>query len=270
MNQNSSTPEVIASHQNPKVKNTILLNKSRERKKQQIFLVEGKKEVSRALIAGYAFKRIFICQEIFDTNIREFLSVQATQSEIYYVTPQVYAHMAYRKESEGIIGWAIPHDHSLENVELSDNPIILVVDAIEKPGNLGAILRSADAASIDALIISDTLTDIYNPNVVRSSLGALFSTQIGVGDAEEVIQWLRKNQIRIFCTALTASKPYTEINFKLPSAIVMGTESTGLSQTWLSQSDQNIIIPMKGTVDSINVSVSTGIMLFEALRQRSL
>ena len=268
MNQKSQTPEVIASLQNPKVKNTLLLHKTRGRKKQNLFLVEGKKEVSRAINAGYAFKRIFICQEIFDADTQEFFNIENLPTEVIYVTLQVYAHMAYRKESEGIIGWAIPQSHELEKIKLSENPIILVVDAIEKPGNLGAIIRTADAAGIDALIISDTRTDIYNPNVVRSSLGALFTTQIGVGNAEEVVKWLKKNSVSIFCTALTASRLYTDIDFKQPSAIVMGAEATGLSETWLSQSDQNIIIPMRGVVDSMNVSVSAGIVLFEAVRQR--
>mgnify|MGYP001814214171 FL=1 len=147
--------------------------------------------------------------------------------------------------------------------------MILVVDAVEKPGNLGAILRTADAAGIDALIISDTRTDIYNPNVIRSSLGAVFSTQVGIEDSGTIIEWLKKNKIKIFSTALTASIPYTDINYSGPTAIVMGTEATGLSESWLKESDQNIIIPMKGIVDSMNVSVSAGIVSFEAIRQRN-
>jgi TrmH family RNA methyltransferase len=264
-----SYPEkVITSLQNPKVKNSILLRKARERKKQKLFLVEGRKEVTRAIQAGYHFKRIFICQEIFHGDIRDLPFQPSAMPEVDEVSPGVYAHMTYRGDSEGILGWAVLRKHVLDQVRLSENPLILVVDAVEKPGNLGAILRTADAAGVDALIISDIKTDIYNPNVVRSSLGAVFSTQIGVGTAQEVIGWLEKNKIRIFCTALTASRPYIEINYKDPSAIVMGTETSGLSESWLKRSDQNIIIPMNGIVDSMNVSVSAGIVLFEALRQR--
>ena len=283
--------ETIASTQNQKVKNTILLQKPRERRKQNLFLVEGQKEVSRAIRAGYTFKRLLICKELFSGGIKSSIVEGESESashdpgikfssseldlnqipdncEVDYVSSKVYAHMAYRESTEGIIAWAVPKSHELNEIKLSDNPFILVVDAVEKPGNLGAILRTADAAGIDALIISDTRTDVYNPNVIRSSLGAVFSTQVGVGESEAIIDWLKMNNIKIFCTALTASKPYTEINYTVPSAIVLGTEATGLSERWLEHSDQNIIIPMKGIVDSMNVSVSTGIVLFEALRQR--
>jgi TrmH family RNA methyltransferase len=294
--------ETIASTRNQKVKNTILLQKPRERKKQKLFLVEGRKEVTRAIQAGYTFERIFICRELYEggrqsrtfegdletpnsasrskhQNAARDLKHQGSEPdlkqipdtcEIDYVSPKVYTHMAYRGTTEGIIGWALPKNHDLNEIKLSDNPLILIVDAVEKPGNLGAILRTADAAGIDALIISDTRTDVYNPNVIRSSLGAVFSTQVGVSESESVIDWLKKNKIKIYCTALTVSKQYTDIDYSFPSAIVMGTEATGLSDSWLKQSDQNIIIPMKGIVDSMNVSVSTGIVLFEAVRQRNI
>jgi TrmH family RNA methyltransferase len=267
------TEEVITSLQNPKVKNTLLLQKPGERKKQSLFVVEGKVEVVRAIRAGYTFKQLFLCKEIFEPDpttslIRELSGNQTGKPEINFVTPRVYAHMAYRKESEGILGWAILRAHDLKHIKLSGNPLILVADAVEKPGNLGAIIRTTDAAGLDALIISDPGTDIYNPNVVRSSLGALFSVQIGKDSAEEVIRWLKKNRFNIYCTALSASKSYTEIDFKRSSAIIVGPEATGLSQIWLDQSDQNIIIPMYGSVDSMNVSVSAGIVLFEAIRQR--
>ena len=317
MSNYSEDCETITSTQNQKVKNTILLQKPRERRKQKLFLVEGQKEVERAIQEGYTFKRLFICRELFQGSLKSSTpghvseagqlekkdlingsgskslsiiskdkqtvtdsnsGIQQTaklifnniteQIEVDFVSPKVYAHMAYRGTTEGVIGWAVPKAHDLKEIKLSVNPLILIVDAVEKPGNLGAILRTADAAGIDALIISNTRTDVYNPNVIRSSLGAVFSTQIAVGESGAVIDWLRKNKIKIFCTALTASKPYTEINYEIPSAIVMGTESTGLSATWLKESDQNIIIPMKGIVDSMNVSVSTGIVLFEAVRQR--
>ena len=293
MDLKTCSMETIASTQNQKVKNTILLQKPRERRKQNLFLVEGQKEVARAIQAGYIFKRLFICKELYaggaeTSTFNDDLKSDASEAllelshseldpnqipencEVDFVNSKVYAHMVYRGSTEGIIAWAVPKSHELNEIKLSDNPLILVVDAVEKPGNLGAILRTADAAGIDALIISDTRTDVYNPNVIRSSLGAVFSTQVGVGESEAVIYWLKMNKIKIFCTALTASKPYTEINYTVPSAIVLGTEATGLSETWLRQSDQNIIIPMKGIVDSMNVSVSTGIVLFEAVRQRRI
>jgi len=252
-----------------------MLQKARERKKQKLFLVEGQKEVTRAIQAGYTFERFFICRELYGEGVKHSSSELDLKQlpdtcELDYVSPNVYEHMAYRGTTEGIIGWALPKSHDLNEIKLSDIPLILVVDAVEKPGNLGAILRTADAAGIDALIISDTRTDVYNPNVIRSSLGAVFSTQVGVSESESVIDWLKMNKIKIYCTALTVSKPYTDINYSVPSAIVMGAETTGLSDSWLKQSDQNIIIPMKGIVDSMNVSVSTGIVLFEAVRQRNI
>jgi TrmH family RNA methyltransferase len=268
MNRRAHTKDIISSLQNPKVKQSVLLHKSRERKRQKMFLVEGKQELERALIAGYTLSKVFICEDIFDMDIPVDLEVGAGSLELHYVTPRVYASMAYRKESEGIIGIAQAHDHRLEKLRLSARPLILVVDAVEKPGNLGAILRTADAAGIDALIVSDVRTDVYNPNVVRSSLGAVFTTQIGIGTAQDVIRWLKANHINVYCTALSASRSYVEIDYTCSAAIVLGTENTGLPEIWLSQSDQNIIIPMHGTVDSMNVSVSAGIVLFEAVRQR--
>ena len=269
MGHKPETSEVISSLQNPKVKNTIALKKSRERKKQNLFVVEGRREIERAFQAGYEFSKIFISPEFDDEVIFGYFNDDPHRPEIYHVTKQVYAGMAYREDTEGIIGWAVSQKHVLPDIRLSSNPLILVVDAIEKPGNLGAILRTADAAGVDALIISDPRTDVYNPNVIRSSLGAVFTTQLGVGTVQEVIQWLKEHHIKIYCTALTASNPYVEVDYQQSVAIVMGTEATGLSEAWLDQSDQNIIIPMHGIVDSINVSVSAGIVLFEALRQRT-
>jgi len=291
MDRKTNSLDVISSTQNQKVKNTILLQKPRERRKQNLFLVEGRKEIERAIQAGYTFDRIFVCRELYgegmgpltedgvEDSLNSVPGLKPPNSEsgikhfpetctIDYVSSKVYDHMAYRGTTEGIIAWVVPKSHELDEIRLSDSPLILVVDAVEKPGNLGAILRTADAAGIDALIISDTRTDVYNPNVIRSSLGAVFSTQVGVGESPAVIDWLMMNKIKIYCTALTASKPYTDINYTVPSAIVMGPEATGLSQAWLERSDQNIIIPMHGIVDSMNVSVSAGIVLFEAIRQR--
>jgi len=313
MGRKHDTTEVISSLQNPKVRNAIALQKSRERRKQNLFLVEGRREVERALKAGYSFRKFFICRDLFGDDLyssdkihfdpnspdkmnsdpnnpdeikKDFISPNAIQKDpshpdvmqndpLYissdltdFVSPKIYAQIAYRGTTEGILGWAEMKRHNLDSITLTDNPLVLVVDAVEKPGNLGAILRTVDAAGIDALIISDSRTDVYNPNVVRSSLGALFTTQVGIASTGEVQDWLKKNQIRVFCTSLTASKPYTKVDYSIASAIVMGTEAMGLPEFWLERSDQNIIIPMHGTVDSMNVSVSAGIVLFEALRQR--
>jgi len=261
--------EIIKSIRNPRIKNFIQLQKGRERKKQQLFVVEGAREIHMALDARYSFSHLFYCPAILgpDTfkKIIEKIGQKVILSEI---TSEIYQHIAYRKTSEGVIGWAVPQKHTLNKIRLAVNPLVLVIESVEKPGNLGAILRTADAAGLDSVIICDPQTDIYNPNVIRSSLGAVFTVPIGLASSAETILWLKDHHMSIICTSLKALVPYTQINFSVPSAIVMGTEATGLSTTWLKASDRNIIIPMRGQVDSLNVSVSAGIVIFEAIRQR--
>jgi TrmH family RNA methyltransferase len=160
--------------------------------------------------------------------------------------------------------------HGLNHVALSKNPLVLVLEAVEKPGNLGAILRTADAAGIDAVICCDPQTDFYNPNVIRSSLGCVFTKQVATATSEETIDWLKKNHLAIYCTYLQSSRLYTDIDFTKPCAIVMGTEATGLSDLWIKNSDANIIVPMHGKIDSMNVSTAAAVVVFEARRQRSI
>ena len=158
--------------------------------------------------------------------------------------------------------------HRLDNITLSANPLILVLEAVEKPGNLGAILRTADAAGLDAVIICDPKTDFYNPNVIRSSVGTVFTNQLASASTEETIAWLKQNNIAIISTYLEASQPYHTVDFTRPSAIIMGTEATGISMEWVRQSIASIIIPMSGKVDSMNVSTAAAVVVFEAKRQR--
>lgn len=257
---------VITSTQNPKVKSLLALEKPRERRKQQLFIIEGVKEIKLALEAGYKIGNIFYCEEI--TSTKE-LGVDFTKDKLVIpVSKEVFDKIAVREGSGGVIAVAEMKTHSLEQIQLSKNPLILILEAVEKPGNLGAILRTADAAGIDAVIICDPQTDFYNPNVIRSSIGCIFTKQIAATTSEETIAWLKKNNIAIYCTYLSASKIYHQIDFKKPSAIVLGTESTGLSQVWVKNSDSNIIIPMKGKIDSMNVSNAAAVVVFEAVRQR--
>lgn len=261
--------EEISSFRNSKIKNFAFLQKAKERKKQNLFVLEGNKELEKAMQKAYSFKALFFCKEIANASFLEsLLSNISSDCEVYRVTKEIYSKIAYRESTEGIVAWLEPKHHCLEMLNLTENPLLIVLDAIEKPGNLGAILRTAEAAGVDALLLSDPATDIYNPNVIRSSLGCVFTVPIAIGSAKNVLDFLKEKKISVFCTALSASKPYHQINFKLPSALVMGTEATGLSPVWLENSSQNIIIPMKGIVDSMNVSVSTAIVVYEALRQR--
>jgi RNA methyltransferase, TrmH family len=258
--------EHLTSAKNPKINNLRLLQKPRVRREQGLLVLEGFKETERAHRAGYDFSSVFFVPEMIpDQEIGKFVS---EQTEVYSITPSLFQKIAYRENTFGAVAIAKQKGHGLDSLHLKANPLILVLESVEKPGNLGAVLRTADAAAVDAVIVCDAQTDIYNPNVIRSSIGCLFTVPLAVAGSEEVISYLKTNRINIYCTALTASKTYTEIDFSKPSAIVMGTEATGLSDRWLYASDQNIIIPMAGIADSLNVSTSAAIVTFEARRQR--
>jgi len=163
---------------------------------------------------------------------------------------------------------SVPKHFSLDTLQLPEKPFIIVLESVEKPGNLGAILRTADAAGVDAIIVCDPQTDFYNPNVIRSSIGCIFTKQVIACGSKEALQWMKQKDIRIFATDLAASEWYHETDFTQPSAIVMGTEADGLTNFWLRNADSRIKIPMRGYIDSLNVSVSTAVITFEAMRQR--
>jgi RNA methyltransferase, TrmH family len=257
---------LISSAQNPKIKSLLLLEKPRERKKQSVFVVEGKKEVMYAVEAGYKMINIFFCEEII--SVHELMALNLEDRILIPVSREVFDKIAVRESSGGMVAIAEQKTHRLDGIELKKNPLVLILEAVEKPGNLGAILRTADASGVDAVIICDPQTDFYNPNVIRSSVGCVFTKQIASATSEETIDWLKKNNINIFCTYLQASKPYYETDFTAPSAIVMGTEATGLSDNWVKNATSNIIIPMQGIIDSMNVSTAAAVVIFEALRQR--
>jgi RNA methyltransferase, TrmH family len=256
----------ITSTQNPKVKSLLALEKSRERRKQQLFIVEGKKEIGLALEAGYKIGNIFFCDEI--VSEAELATLPLENKLLIPVSKEVFDKIAIRETTGGMIAVAEQKTHRLAEIKLSKNPLLLILEGVEKPGNLGAVLRTADAAGVDAVIICDPQTDFYNPNVIRSSVGCVFTNQLAAATSEETIAWLKENNISIFCTYLKAAKPYHQIDFTKPTAIVMGTEATGLSDMWVKNSNANIIIPMSGKIDSMNVSNATAVVVFEAKRQR--
>ncbi len=259
----------ISSVQNPFIKNLILIKeKSRARKKAGIFLIEGHREIMLADKGGYKLETILFNPEIISEEQVGKLVNQ--QTEIIEISKDVYQRLAHRDKTEGVLAVAKCKSHTLNVLELiSKNLLILVAEAPEKPGNIGALLRTADAANIDAVIIANPKSDLYNPNIIRSSVGCVFTNQIAMGTTEEIIQFLNENHVNIYCAALQSSKLYTSQDFTNSTAIVVGTESTGLSEKWLQHSKQNIIIPMQGEIDSINVSVAAGILIFEAKRQRN-
>lgn len=257
---------LITSPQNSKIKNIVALEKARERKKQNLFIIEGIKELTLAVSGGYKVNSLFFCPEIIDVQV--LLKIVANENLLIPVHKNVFEKIAYRESTGGIIALAEQQQHVLENIKLSKNPLLLILESVEKPGNLGALLRTADAAGIDAVIICDPQTDFYNPNVIRSSLGCVFTKQIASASSSETISWLEKKHIATYCTYLHAAKQYDHVDFKTPSAIVMGTESTGLSDSWVKNANANIIIPMLGKIDSLNVSTAAAIVVFEAKRQR--
>lgn len=262
----------ISSLQNDLVKEIIQLQeKSRVRKQKGLFIIEGQREILLALEGGYDIKKLLFCEEIISESVLEQLleSFTGVQPVLVKLSFKVYQKLAHRKTTEGIIAITESKNLSLSDLHISKNPLILVAEASEKPGNIGALLRTADAAHLDAVIIANPKTDLYNPNIIRSSVGCVFTNTIGVGSTYEIIDFLKENKIKIYCAALSASVTYTSTDLTKASAIVVGTESTGLSKEWLDNSSQNILIPMQGEIDSMNVSVSAAILIFEAKRQRN-
>lgn len=261
----------ITSVQNSYIKELVQLKeKSRLRKETQTFIIEGLREISLAVQGNYVIQTILAAKSIIDENeIKKLLDLVNYQIKIIEISNDVYQKLALRESTEGILAVVKSKDLSLNSIVFkNENPLILVAEAPEKPGNIGALLRTADAAGIDAVLIANPKTDIYNPNIIRSSIGCVFTTQIATGTTSEIITFLKKHNINIYGAALTASVEYQTIDYTKPSAIVVGTEATGLTDEWLQNTAKNIIIPMRGTIDSMNVSVSAAIILFEALRQR--
>ena len=244
---------IITSVQNARVKHVVALQqKSSLRREERLFVVEGQREIEHCVACGYEIVEVFRKGE--------------------NVTPQVYEKMAYRESTEGIIAIAKCKEHNLSNLSIQSNrsPLIIVLERVEKPGNLGAILRTAEAAGVDAVIVCDPLTDLYNPNLIRASIGGVFSVPTVVCTSEECIGFLKANKINILTAQLQDSYEYYDYDMTAATAIVMGTESTGLTQKWREAADAHIRIPMLGRLDSLNVSVSAAILIYEAVRQRKV
>lgn len=257
----------ITSVQNPYIKSLVQLQeKAKVRKQTGTFLIEGQREIELALKGGYEIETILICTDLAQSS--ENLNIQKSEHQLIEISKEVYQKLAYRDTTEGILAIAKTKSLALSDLKLSKNPLILVGEAIEKPGNVGAILRTADAANIDAVIIANPKSDLYNPNIIRSSVGCLFTRQIATGTTEEVIAYLKANNITIYSATLQDSTEYHTQDYTTPTALVVGTEATGLSEKWRIESTKNIIIPMQGEIDSMNVSVAAAILLFEAKRQR--
>ena len=297
--------EQVTSAQNPKIRNLLLLQeKSRARREQGLFVVEGRRELQHCLEAGFTVRTVFVCPDLAGED--SFASLGMTKdispgttstchsdispgttstchSEeaggrrknlageplVIEIPESLYRKVAYRGGTEGVIAEVEVKERRLEDLDLPENPLIIVLEAVEKPGNLGAVLRSADASRADAVIICDPLTDLWNPNLIRASLGGIFTVPTVAASSEETIAWLKAHGVRILTAQLQDSSWYYDVDMTGGTALVMGTESTGLTDLWRRAADAHIRIPMLGRLDSLNVSVSAAILLFEAVRQRN-
>ena len=260
------TVQYISSTQNPKIKQLLALQqKSAERRRAGLFVVEGRRELEHCIEGGFRIDSVFFCPAICGSS----LPALGQEVKLFEVTDEVYGKMAYRSGTEGIVAEVQTRRIALDDLKLGASPLIMVVESVEKPGNLGAILRSADAAAADAVVVCDPLTDLCNPNLIRSSVGGFFSVPTVATTSEECICFLKRRGIRILTAQLQDSSLYYDTDMRQPTAIVMGTEATGLTQQWRQAADAHIRIPMLGRIDSLNVSVSAAILLFEAVRQRT-
>lgn len=259
---------MITSRANPKIKQLLQLQKPRERRAQGIVVIEGMRELRRAAASGWSFSELYLCDELVKFADRNFAEELASQCRTERISREVFEHLAYRENSDGILALAKEPKLSLSTLSLGDNPLILVLEAVEKPGNLGAIMRTADAAGVSAVIVCDPSTDLFNPNAIRSSVGCIFTVPVRACTSEEALKWLRSHNIAINATSLEASQNYLDTDFTKPAAIVMGTEAGGLTQFWTQHADNRLRIEMQGIADSLNVSVAAAIVTFEAIRQR--
>lgn len=264
-------PDPITSLTNPRVKDLVRLRDRRHRDRSSTFLIEGFRELSRAHAAGTTIETLYICPDLYLGSNEPALvgAIEATGTEVVELAEAPFRKASYRDRPEGLLAVARQFDTRLEALELSDDPLILVVEAIEKPGNLGTMLRTADAAGCDAVIVCDPTTDPFNPNVVRASTGTLFIVPLAIAGSTETLEFLSSRGILTVATTPDTSLVYSDADLTGPVAIAIGTEQYGLSDTWLNGADISVRIPMAGQADSLNAAMAAGITLFEAVRQRA-
>jgi TrmH family RNA methyltransferase len=261
----------ITSAQNPAVKHLVKLRDRRTREKEQLTLLEGYRELTRAGEYGMELVECYFSPEHFlGSNEYPLLeSIAAKGVKVTRLAPYLLEKITYRERPEGLLAVARMRDHSLEKLPEFDKPLYLVAETIEKPGNLGSMLRSADASGTDALIVCERMTDLYNPNVIRASTGAIFSVPTAVCDNQSALDYLRARGVKILAATPHTDFKYTDVDLTQPVAVVVGAEQTGLTDFWMEQADLKVNIPMLGQIDSLNVATATTILLYEAARQRS-
>jgi len=273
---------MIISLTNSRVKDIVALRTRRHREKTGLTIVEGAREINCALKAGVVFKEFYFCADLLndlkeDDNgaprgtivADEFIKKLSSKVSVYETTKAVFSKMSYGDRAEGVLAVCEPQSLSFKDIPSKTDSLFVIVESVEKPGNLGAILRTCDGVGVDGVIICDGKTDIYNPNVIRSSLGAIFTANVVVSSNEEALKYLRSKKVTICATSPQAKTVYTDAKLTNALAVVVGSEQSGLTEFWVQHADLKVQIPMKGFADSLNVSASTAVLLYEIIRQRS-
>ena len=261
---------VLTSVQNPRVKAAVRLRDGRHREKQGRIRIDGARELLRAVRAGVSLVEVFVCRPLCQSaDAREVLAELAEcGAEVLEVAEPVFEKLAFGDRSEGVVGVARMPRPTLSELKLPENPLVAVLEGVEKPGNVGAVLRTADAAGVSALVVADGRTDLYNPNAIRASLGTIFTVPVCTATAEETLDWLRQHSLAIYAARVDGSVPYTDVDYRGPTAVVLGSEAEGLTDAWKGADVTAIRLPMLGAADSLNVSATAAILFYEALRQR--
>ncbi len=265
-----TTPPRITSRQNPRVKEAARLRTGRGRRQQGRILIDGAREAIRAVAAGVRCVEAFVCEELCHSREAEqaIAALQSAGAEIWSVAPGVYAKLAFGERDDGVIAVAETPRRKLSDLQLQPRPIVAVLEGVEKPGNVGAILRSADAAGVDAVIVADPRTDLYNPNTIRASLGTVFRDNVCEATSAETLEWLDGKNLPILAARPDAERLYTEVDLRGGAAIALGSEAEGLTDAWRGANVTPLRLPMHGLADSLNVSTTAAVLFYEALRQR--
>lgn len=261
---------IITSTNNPRVKDAARLRERRQRERQGRVTVDGAREIVRAIGAGVRIVEVFVCPELCTSadSQQAFVAVQQASDSIWEVTPAVFEKLAFGERREGLVAIAVPPQVGLADMQVASGGLIAVVEGLEKPGNVGAVLRSADAAGVAAVIVADPHTDLFNPNCIRASLGAVFTRPVCQASGAETLAWLRTRGTRIVAARVDAEQCYTQFDWRGNVAVVLGSEAAGLSEIWKAADVMPVRLPMRGTVDSLNVSATAAVLFYEALRQR--
>jgi len=263
-----SLPE-ITSLQNPRIKAAVRLRSRHGREKAGLMLIDGARELSRAIAGGVELREVFLCPALCTSSeARQVANTLPDSAQVFQVSEAVFRKLAFGRRAEGILGLAAIPQRTLDSLVLPQNPLVAILEAVEKPGNVGAVIRSADAAGLAAVILADPATDLYNPNAIRASLGTIFTLPVCQAESAEIIAWLRRSGLKIVAARVDGEMTYDQVDYRAPTAILLGSEAAGLSSAWRADDIHGVRLPMCGAADSLNVSVAAAVLFYEALRQR--